>query len=115
MAGLDTAEIAGSIAPGASAGARQLPPRSALAAGLALGFVLGAALVAILQTSVSDSGAITAKDEARLASSAGLDPDAPTAACTALVQDRFTGVTVAVDCGIALPSSPARPAREIES
>lgn len=88
-------------------------PRMALAIGLALGSVLTALVQQATSTQPAlDQGGL--KDEARLA--AGYSAPPQLAGCTALAQDRFTGATIAVDCGEALPlRRPARRAAAIES
>jgi hypothetical protein len=83
---------------------------------LAIGLALGSVLTALVQPTIGarlslDGGGL--KDEARLTE--GSTITTPSGGCTALAQDHFTGLTVAVDCRETFPVRPARRATAIES
>lgn len=81
---------------------------------LAIGLLLGGAAVVIAQAALPALTSATQKTEDRLAASASTDAE-DAAACTALVQDRVTGSTIAVGCGSLIPFPATPPLREIES
>lgn len=105
--GTDTAGAAG-LAD--TAGPARTAPRLALAIGL----LLGGAAVIIAQAALPALSSVASKTEDRLVAGARASAE-DAAACTALVQDRSTGSTVAVDCSSPRPGPARLPIREIES
>lgn len=101
--------IAGSAGDATGTEGARANPRFALVIGL----LLGGVLVAVVQAAFPVLVTPASKTEDRLAASA--TSAAGNAACIALVQDRVTGATVAVDCGQAIPLPATRRSREIES
>ncbi len=103
-------DIGGAAGLATSADQTRTTPRVALAIGL----LLGGAAVVIAQAAFPALTSAAQKTEDRLAASASSDTE-DAATCTALLQDRSTGSTVAVDCRSLIPFPAARPQREIES
>ncbi len=88
--------------------------RSRAGSALVLGLLLGGASVTLAQAALPGLLAPGRKDEDRLAASVTVRA-ADASTCTALVQDRITGATVALDCEHALPLPATRAADDIES
>ncbi|MFO1169669.1 MAG: hypothetical protein U1E49_01725 [Hyphomicrobiaceae bacterium] len=88
--------------------------RTASRVALVIGLLLGGAAVIIAQAALPALSSVASKTEDRLVAGARASAE-DAAACTALLQDRSTGSTVAVDCGSPRPGPAQRPAREIES